>query len=177
MTDAGCPKKVYVEKVHVPFLSPIVEGACLHKQLEDSVRVRPSCGSQRAHTSGSLTSIIRCATQWRVLARTRCLTARLESRMPWARTVCNRAGPIWLTPRSGQQLVYLTGFLGAFCRIFLGKNCKPQSSLNFIQSGPQKFTKSDFRDWPGLASSEPFPEWETGQQYKNQGECCTEVEG
>ena len=36
------------------------------------------------------------------------------------------------------------GFWGAFCQFFLGKNSKTQSSLNFLQSGSRKFTKSDF---------------------------------
>ena len=32
----------------------------------------------------------------------------------------------------------------AFCLFFLGINSKTQSSLNFLQSGPRKSTKSDF---------------------------------
>ena len=46
-------------------------------------------------------------------------------------------------------MVYLTGIFGAFCQFFVGKktakeNSKTQSSLTFLQSGPRKFSKSDF---------------------------------
>ena len=37
---------------------------------------------------------------------------------------------------------------GNILSVFPRKNSKTQSSLNFLQSGPRKFTKSDFRDWP-----------------------------
>ena len=52
-------------------------------------------------------------------------------------------------------MVDQTGILGAFCQFVLGKNSKAQSSLNFLQSGPRKFTKSDFFGiGPDLAGSE-----------------------
>ena len=52
-----------------------------------------------------------------------------------------------------------TGTLGTFCRFFSQeKKAKTLSSLNFLESGPRKVTKSDFFGiGPDPASSEQTP--------------------
>ena len=58
--------------------------------------------------------------------------------------------------------------MGAFCQFFLGKNSKTLSSLNFLQSGPQRFTKSDFS---GLAPIRRVLTYNRAP-YRTGGSCC-----
>ena len=61
----------------------------------------------------------------------------IQNRLQWGRS--NLGDPAeW--PKSG----LLNRDFGSILSVFPRKNCKTQSSLNDFQSGPRKFTKSDF---------------------------------
>ena len=60
------------------------------------------------------------------------------------RTVCNRAGPIWLTPAGWPKIGLLNRDFGSILSVFPRKKSKTQCSLNFLQSRPRKFSKSEF---------------------------------
>ena len=52
-------------------------------------------------------------------------------------------GPVQFDPARWPNPCLLNRFLGSILLIFLRKNSKTQSSLNFLQSRPRKLTKSD----------------------------------
>ena len=59
------------------------------------------------------------------------------------RAACNR--PVQLgDPAGWPKIRLLNRDFGSILSVFPRKNSKTQSSLNFLQSGPRKFTKSDF---------------------------------
>ena len=63
---------------------------------------------------------------------------------PYFRTVCNRAGPNLVDPAGWPKIGLLSRDFGSILSVFPRKKSKTQSSLNFLQSGPPKFSKSDF---------------------------------
>ena len=74
----------------------------------------------------------------------------LDKRAPKATTSELFAmGPVQFSDAAESPKIRLLNLvLGNILSIFPRKNSKIKSSLNFLQSGPRKFTKSDFRDWP-----------------------------
>ena len=60
-----------------------------------------------------------------------------QNRLQWGRSNL-------VDPAEWPKIGLLNRDLGSILSVFPRKNSKTQGSLNFLQSGPRKFTKSDF---------------------------------
>ena len=58
--------------------------------------------------------------------------------------VTDLSWPVLVDPAEWSKIGLLNRDFGSILSVFPRKNSKTESSLNFLQSGPRKFTKSDF---------------------------------